>query len=67
MAHDPTDGELAEYIVRRLGHIGDYAREPDLVAELIAYDRDLWVRLFRIDHDDLGTLEPGELRSADPS
>ena len=66
MAYDPTDGELTEYIARRLGHIGGRAIEPHFIAEVIAENRDLWVMLFRIDHD-LDALDLDELRFANPS
>jgi hypothetical protein len=40
------------YIAGRLAPTWpDYAAGPDFIAELIVDHRDLWVMLFRVDHD----------------
>jgi hypothetical protein len=63
LAADPTDGELAAYVARRLG---DYPADSDFVTEVIADNRDLWAMLYRIDHD-LESLRLDELHDSDPS
>ena len=68
MPHDPTDGELAEYIVRTLDKTGLHPSDPDLIAELMAVYRDLWVMLYRVDQDDLDDLDAlGDAPLGDPS
>ena len=65
MPHAPIDSELAAYIAPRLAHMGNYAAEPGFIAQLIEQHRDLWVMLFRVDHD-LDALELDGPRSANP-
>ena len=50
MADRPNDSELLEYVTSRFHHLGPYFAEPEVVAEAIAGNRDLWVSLYLIDH-----------------
>lgn len=64
MPGEPTDSELGAYIAGRLAPTWpEYAVEPDFLAEVIADHRDVWVMLFRVDHD-LDALELDDPRFA---
>ncbi len=46
----PTDLELAEYVRSRLERIGPSFAEPQMVEEALELTRDLWLRLYELDH-----------------
>ena len=68
MAYEPTDRELAEYIARRLGSLGERIVEPEFIAEVMANTatRDLWLLLYQVDNDPEG-IDPDDPRFAAPS
>ncbi|HEX6703013.1 MAG TPA: hypothetical protein VF101_19975 [Gaiellaceae bacterium] len=51
-ASDPGDSTLADYIASRLARVGPYFAEPEIVHDSIAFYRDLWLNLYRLDTGD---------------
>jgi hypothetical protein len=52
---DPADETLAEYVASWLARVGPYFAEPEIVHEAIAFYRDLWLNLYRLDTGDTGS------------
>jgi hypothetical protein len=49
-AEPADDTPLRDYVRSRLERIGRYFGEPEIVEEAIAFHRDLWENLYRLDH-----------------
>ena len=46
MVHEPTDEELTAFIVGILSNLDERLREPEVIADAIAANRELWVALY---------------------
>ena len=49
---EPSETELARYVEARLGQMGRNFADPKVVAETLAEHHDLWLSLYKVDHDD---------------
>jgi hypothetical protein len=57
-APDPTDEELTAFAAAMLAQLGEHFREPEVLAEALSEQRELWETLYRVS---LGLEELEEL------
>jgi len=55
---EPTADELARYVRQRLARLGSPWADPEVVAEALQANHDLWLRLYEIDAEFGPASEP---------